>query len=185
MKNLSDNQLFERLCRDNDLSACEALFDRYWLKLFSAAKARLHDEDEAKDCVQDVFLNIWSKRETLPIPESVKAYLLISLKNKILNVLRHKVTNEKHLQQYLSELDLNSEPADPELELHELEAVLEDEISKMPEQMRRIFMLSRDEGLSGNQIAERLSLSHQTVRNQISNSLKRIRQRVLKFRSQF
>lgn len=185
MKNLSDNQVFEKLCGNDGLSAYKELFDRYWLKLYSAARSRLQDEDEAKDCVQDVFLNIWSKRESLPVPDSVKAYLFISLKNKILNAVRQKLTSEKHLQRYLEELDTKSESESPDLELHELEAVVEDEISRMPEQMRRIFMLSRDEGLSGSQIAEQLSLSHQTVRNQISNSLKRIRQRVQKFRSQF
>ncbi len=185
MKNLSDNQLFEKLCTEGSFSAYKELFDRYWLKLYSAAKTRLHDDDEAKDCVQDIFLNIWSKRETLPLPISVKAYLLIALKNKILNILRQKLTIEKHLQNYLEELDTRVETADPELEFHELEAIIEDEVSRMPEQMRRIFILSRDEGLSGAQIAEKLSISHQTVRNQISTSLKRLRQRVIRFRSQF
>jgi RNA polymerase sigma-70 factor (ECF subfamily) len=116
------------------------------------------------------------------MPDSVKAYLLISLKNKILNLLRQKLTIEKHLQNYLEELDHRAESLDPELELHELEAIIEDEVSKMPEQMRKIFILSRDQGLSGAQIAEQLSISHQTVRNQISNSLKRLRQRLLRFR---
>jgi RNA polymerase sigma-70 factor (family 1) len=182
VKNLSDNQLFEKLCSEGSFSAYKELFDRYWLKLYSAAKVRLQDEDEAKDCVQDVFLNIWSKRESLPMPDSVKAYLLISLKNKILNLLRQKLTTEKHLQNYLEELDHRAESLDPELELHELEAIIEDEVNKMPEQMRKIFILSRDQGLSGAQIAEQLSISHQTVRNQISNSLKRLRQRLLRFR---
>ena len=56
MKNLDDNALFEKICRESSLTAYEVLFDRYWLKLYAAAKSRLQDEDEAKDCVQEIFV---------------------------------------------------------------------------------------------------------------------------------
>ncbi|MCE6992623.1 RNA polymerase sigma-70 factor [Dyadobacter sp. CY323] len=183
MKEVSDIELFEKLCRDDDLSAFKALFERYWLKLYAAAKSRLANEDEAKDCVQDVFLNIWSKRSTLTVPDSVKAYLFISLKNKILNTIQHRLTDERHRQRYLEEVDNRYQETDPGLEMSELEDVIKDEVSRMPEQMRRIFILSKDEGLTGAQIADMLSISHQTVRNQISTSLKRIRQRITRFRA--
>jgi len=185
VKNLDDNALFEKICRESSLTAYEVLFDRYWLKLYAAAKSRLQDEDEAKDCVQEVFVNIWTKRESLPNPGSVKGYLLISIKNRILNSFRQKMANEKHLQEYLNEWSPSTEEYGQEFEMDEMEAIVTDEIKRMPEQMRRIFLLSRDEGLSGIEIAEKLSISHQTVRNQISTSLKRIRQRIEKFRSQF
>ncbi|WP_233878100.1 RNA polymerase sigma-70 factor [Dyadobacter sp. CY323] len=183
LKEVSDIELFEKLCRDDDLSAFKALFERYWLKLYAAAKSRLANEDEAKDCVQDVFLNIWSKRSTLTVPDSVKAYLFISLKNKILNTIQHRLTDERHRQRYLEEVDNRYQETDPGLEMSELEDVIKDEVSRMPEQMRRIFILSKDEGLTGAQIADMLSISHQTVRNQISTSLKRIRQRITRFRA--
>ena len=185
MKNLDDNALFDKICRESSLTAYEVLFGRYWLKLYAAAKSRLQDEDEAKDCVQEVFVNIWTKRESLPNPGSVKGYLLISIKNRILNSFRQKMANEKHLQEYLNEWSPSTEEYGQEFEMDEMEAIVTDEIKRMPEQMRRIFLLSRDEGLSGIEIAEKLSISHQTVRNQISTSLKRIRQRIEKFRSQF
>lgn len=185
VRHLNDNQLFEKICNEDSFSAYQELFDRYWLKLYAVAKARLQDDDGAKDCVQDVFLNIWVKRESAPIPDSVKAYLLISVKNKTLNILHQKTTTQKHLLRYMEERDVDSPQPASELELAELEALIEDEIRQMPEQMRKIFLLSRDEGLSGIQIAEQLSLSHQTVRNQISTSLKRLRQRVLMFRNSF
>tara|TARA_R110002124_G_scaffold25999_1_gene93638 strand:+ start:1802 stop:2410 length:609 start_codon:yes stop_codon:yes gene_type:complete len=185
VRHLSDNQLFEKICNEESFSAYRELFDRYWLKLYSVAKVRLQDDDEAKDCVQEVFLNIWLKRESFLVPESTKAYLLIALKNRILNLLHQKSTIQKHLHRYMEELDSNFQAPESELELSELEALIEDEINRMPEQMRKIFVLSRNEGLTGIEIAEKLSLSHQTVRNQISTSLLRLRKRVSTFRNSF
>lgn len=181
MRNLSDHQLFDKLCREGNFLAYRELFDRFWLKLYVTAKIRLQDEDEAKDCVQEVFMNIWIKREFLTTPDHVAAYLHTSLKNKIINLLHQRTTTQRHLQRYIEDLDLIVQHPETELEFHELESLIEEEVQQMPEQMRRIFLLSRDEGLSGLQIAETLSLSHQTVRNQISTSLRRLRKRILSF----
>ncbi|PWJ54483.1 RNA polymerase sigma-70 factor (ECF subfamily) [Dyadobacter jejuensis] len=185
MRNLTDHQLFDKLCREGNFLAYRELFDRFWLKLYVTAKVRLQDEDEAKDCVQEVFISIWLKKDTLVIPDHVQAYLHTILKNKILNLLHQKTTTQRHLERYMQDLDLLVEPLESEMEYRELESLIAEEIDQMPQQMRRIFLMSRDEGLSGAQIAESLNLSHQTVRNQISTSLKRLRKRIMSFKNPY
>lgn len=158
------------------------LFDRYWQKLFTIAYARLESEDDAKDCVQEVFITIWTKKDHLNIPLSVPAYLFTAVKNRVFNVIHARLTQQQHLLSYISEVS-TFQGSGQDGGVDELLMVIETEIALMPEQMRKIYRLSREENMSGQQIADHLSISHQTVRNQISTALKRIKDRVVRYQT--
>lgn len=173
----TDKKLIENI-RQGDSSSFDELFNRYWEVLFAAAYSRLNNKEEAKDCVQEVFLAVWEKREQMPIPDAVGGYLYISLKNRILNLFRSQKIKERYIHSQLSKEDESGQKVDELLEYKEFSRMIDDEIQGLPEKMREIFLLSRKQGLSIEEIAGQLSLSPQTVKNQISSALKRLRVRL-------
>ena len=174
----SDHDLFRQLGTDNSLRAFDLLFERYWKKLYVIAYARLRSEQEAQDCVQEIFVNLWAKKRELTIPVSIQGYLYTAVKNKVFNQLHARQIRDRHYQQYTEEVNTIPSNYAARLEEEELHIIIQAEINGMPEQMRKIYLLSREENLSGIEIASLLNLSHQTVRNQISTALKRIREKI-------
>jgi RNA polymerase sigma-70 factor (family 1) len=179
----SDYDLFSKLRTENSLQAFDLLFERYWHKLYRVAYAGLKDEQDAQDCVQELFVTIWTKKLE-PIENlSVQAYLSRAVKNRVYNQLYARRIRDRHHHLYVRELNSGQINYTGRLEEEELTCIIQAVITHMPEQMRKVYLLSRDENLSGIEIAARLRLSHQTVRNQISNALKRIRERIDDYQS--
>ncbi|CAG4999480.1 hypothetical protein DYBT9275_02238 [Dyadobacter sp. CECT 9275] len=174
----TDHDLFRQLGTGDSLAAFDLLFERYWKKLYAIAYVRLKSDQEAQDCVQEVFVNLWAKKGDIVTPLSIQAYLFTAVRNKVYNQLHARQIRDKHYIQYLKEVSSVQPNFGGGLEEEELNVIIEAEIAGMPDQMRKIYMLSRDENLSGVEIAGMLNLSHQTVRNQISTALKRIRERI-------
>lgn len=179
--NVSDHDLFRLVLTEDSLPAFNGLFGRYWKKLYASAYIRLKDEDEAKDCVQEIFIGLWQRRKQLSLPESVDGYLYNAVKNRVINLLHARLIKEKHLGPYLESIAGCQEDDFNSMEAKELEAIIENEIARMPEQMRTVYLLSRRDHMSGQEIARHLDLSHQTVRNQITTALKRIRIRLRQY----
>jgi RNA polymerase sigma-70 factor (family 1) len=177
----SDHDLFTQLSSENSLRAFDLLFERYWKKLYTAAYARLKNEEEAQDCVQEIFVSLWAKKRELTIPLSIQAYLHTAVKNKVFNLMHARQIRDRHYLLYGKEFDDADTSANLHIEEEELTTIIRHEIAAMPEQMRKIYLLSREADLSGSEIAALLHLSHQTVRNQISTALKRIRDRVQEY----
>lgn len=167
------------LLRENDVKAFKEIYDKYWHKLFVIAVQKLPSKEDAGDLVQDLFLQIWKKRNDLNISGSLDAYLFISLKNRIFSFYK-KTQTEKRTHLTIVDKTSSVSNADPEtlLVAKELQGVVEIEILSMPEKMRNVFELSRNKNLCSQTIANHLSLSDQTVRNQISSALKRIKHRL-------
>lgn len=184
LQDFSDQMLFQSINTEESLPAFNELFERYWEKLYVIARARLPEEEEAQDCVQEVFVSIWTKRKDLPVPLSVPGYLIIAVRNRVLNQLHARQVREQHQHHYWKTAFDELPVASDDLETEELAVIIREEINQMPEQMRKIYLLSREDDLSGFEIAARLSLSHQTVRNQISSALKRIRDRIQRYQLQ-
>lgn len=183
VKNASDSHIFGMIISEGSLPAFAELFERYWQRLYVKAYARLESEADAKDCVQEVFMTIWTRRESLAMPLSVAAYLHTAVRNRVFNLFHARMTDQKHLLAYAHETQFHDEPDNHSAGFEELALLIEKEIAYMPEQMRRIYLLSREQHMTGVQIAEHLALSHQTVRNQISNALRRIKERVERYRN--
>ncbi len=177
MADISDEEIFRLIITEHNQEAYHALFDRYWKKLYVKAYVRLQNEEEAKDCVQNVFLSIWNRRTITRVPDSVEAYLSTCIRNTVLNHLKSSKARLAREEEFLRKPENSSDPSQT-LEFRELRSLIDSEVQKMPEKMRQVFLLSREYELSGTEIAEQLDLSPQTVRNQITLALKRLRQKV-------
>jgi RNA polymerase sigma-19 factor, ECF subfamily len=159
----------------SDRRAFDIIYHRYSRELFVKAYHKIGVKEICEDIIQDTFTNLWVKREQLVIRQSLGAYLHGTLDNKIIDYYRQATLRLKHIDQLIELLDQpETSPAD-RVASREQELTLHGYIAGLSEKMRDIFMLSRYEQLSTDEISQKLSLSNQTVRNQISKALKILR----------
>ena len=155
-----------------DKTSFDQIYKQYWSKLYIYAFNVLREKEICEDIVQEIFIDLWAKRDNVQITD-LNSYLYQSVKYQIFNHFR----KSKYKKQLLIKFNLmNTQNGIDELyEEKELNVQLKDIISKLPKQRRIIFKMSRYDGLSNKEISENLNISLQTVKNQISKSLKFIR----------
>lgn len=157
--------------RNGNEEAFNKTFDLYYSRLCFYADQILHDFDLSRSIVQQIFVDLWIKRDRL-IVTSLQAYLYNSTRNASLDVLKHKKVESR----YLSSLEQNESFVETDLmEEAELADRINRSIQKLPEKCREIFLLCRFEGLKYAEVADRLNISVKTVEMQISIALKRLR----------
>ncbi|PUZ25752.1 RNA polymerase sigma-70 factor [Chitinophaga parva] len=162
------------MLKHGDAQAFDLLYARHWSSMYQAAFYLLRDADAAMDIVQDIFTWLWEKRRQLDI-QAVPAYLRSAVKFKVANFIRSGKIREDFYTG-LSTLPPPSAPGPQDLlELHDLQVVIQQVISSLPEKCREIFLLSRDGQLSNQQIADLLHISLKTVEAQKTIALRRIR----------
>lgn len=166
--------IFQRL-QNGDEKAFSELFDGYYSALCLFASKYLYDLDLSRSLVQQVFIDLWMKREKISISTSAKSYLYTAVKNRCIDVLRkEKVTTA------ISETveNFNQTPFRNFIEEAELADRINTSINQLPEKCRKIFLLCRFEGLKYSEIAEKLGISVKTVEMQMGIALKKLRDRL-------
>lgn len=171
----SDEYLFS-LAQKGENPAFDVLYERFFPILYVHAYQKLNDAQEAKDIVQDTFINLYQKKEKLGVIENFSGYIYILLKNRILNFFE-----KQHVRgSYLNTLDRQQAYSDVESYVfeRELRGQIEEGLKLLPEKMRLVFELSRFEHLSHKEIGDQLNISDKTVKRQIVNALKIIRSKL-------
>jgi len=158
-----------------DKKAFEELFFDYYPKMTVFAKKYVVDIDTAKEIVQDYFVRLYETRGNLNIQTSLKSYLYSSVRNSCVNYLNQHKLHASHAENIrIQNKDSVSDFLDT-LEQTELEYRIWQEVSGLPDQCKRIFYLSRKEGVKNKDIANQLGISIRTVETQISKTLKILR----------
>ena len=169
----SDQELAEAI-RNDDENAFECIFERHWQPLYAFVYKMITDKDQTKDILQNTFLEVWKRRESLFADESLLPLLIKIAKNEVISLFRKdkvRLAGDEILVRNLQREDL----PDDKLMAAELQDAIDSELIKMPLNMRKCFHLSRYENMSIKDIAAELLLSEQTVKNNISEALKRLR----------
>lgn len=162
-----------------DKRAFEELFRAYFTPLMAFSRRILGDEDDAREVVHQVFINLWEKRSELDLSTSLKSYLFTSVNNRSLNVIRdRKKFSLEGVQERAGEWDVSSQ-----IEAMELEEKIMAAIETLPERCREIFELNRFDGLRYSEIASHLDISVKTVENQMTKALKILREQLGKYLS--
>jgi RNA polymerase sigma-70 factor (ECF subfamily) len=175
-KELESN--FFVLVRTNKNRAFQLVFDAYWETLYKHSYKKIQDKDISKDLVQDVFIALWDKIELLDAEGSILAYLYAILRNKTLKLYEKNEVRFRYANSLLAKNIISDNHSQNILLEKELKAVIDDEVLKMPPRMREIYALKKEDDLSIKQIAEELSLSEQTIKNQLQMAYQRLRVRV-------
>lgn len=154
-----------------DHRAYETLFREHYRPLCAFAIQYVKSSDDAEEIVQDLFVKIWQDRQKVNITSSIKAYLFTAVRNRCLNALgkskRNQALNEEMVVADQNEVD--------EDEVALRNAKIHAAIEELPEMRRKVFKMSRFEGLKYKEIAEQLGISIKTVENQMGNALKTLR----------
>ncbi len=170
----TDAALLEML-RDNHAWALREIFDRYHLRLHRLAAGVLNDDEQAKDFVQDVFVDLWNRRHTSNI-RTLSHYLTRAVKFQVLRHLRDGRIQEHHLK-LVQRMEFVNQTEDT-LNFKELEVQLQKAVEILPPRCREVFFLSRYESLSHKEISERLNISPKTVEVQIGKALSILRSKL-------
>jgi len=153
-------------------AAFNEIYKRYWAVLYRHARRMIKMEEESQDIIQDIFESLWRNRESLEIRGELSSYLYSAVRYKIFDLLdKGKVRND-YLEKLGGFIHNGTYTIDHILIEKELSERIEREVNFLPRKMREVFELSRKEHLSHREIAERLSLSDQTVKKQIHKALK-------------
>lgn len=174
---LQVDQLITTL-RAGDIAAFEMLFRTYYQSLCNYACTFVRDPEEAEEVVQNTFTNIWEKRDTLSIHTGVKPYLYAMVRNACLNQLKHAKIKQQHAAMEIAVGERSVESVSRTVEASELEVRIQEAMSKLPEQCRLVFKLSRFEDLKYAEIAEQLNISIKTVENQMGKALRVMREQL-------
>lgn len=160
------------LLRVGDQLAYTEIYERYFDLLYLHALKRVGDPEAAKDLIQELFTALWLKRDVQHVQSNLSHYLYTATRNAVFNFIARQKLESKYISQ-LPDLDRTGECFTDHLaRMNQLTLIIEKEINELPEKMRIVFLLSRQDGLSHKEIADKLGLSELTVKTQVKNALR-------------
>lgn len=184
--NVSNEEFFiiQRMI-GGDENAFKYFFDSYYEDLCNFVNGYLRDETLSEDIVQSIFIYLWEKRDSLLSNSSIKSYLYSASKNKSLNFLRNEKNKNRIEGEIFAQPELFSEEkADSFIEFEELKTLISKAIDVLPMQCKTIYQLSRDEGLSNKEIAEKLGIAVKTVENQMTIAIRKLKDSLQPYKDQ-
>jgi RNA polymerase sigma-70 factor (ECF subfamily) len=170
----TDSELWDAV-RNDDESAFDTLFKRYWARLYKIAFQQLNDQESSLEIVHDVFLSLWNRRATLEI-KTFPNFLLTAIRYQIYSRQKSARMSVAYRAEF-DEAEHLSEPNSGDVHIRELELQLElnQYLDQLPRRCHEIFRLSRIENLSNQEIADKLGVSKKSVENQLTIALKYLR----------
>jgi RNA polymerase sigma-70 factor (family 1) len=157
-----------------DEKAFEEFFSLYKERFYAVALKMTRLDHVAEELVQDVFLNIWQKRETLADIDNPSSYFFTALYRRVYNHYRIMARERKSLE-VASKTSGSVNTTDDMVLAHESQQLISLAITKLPPQQQLVFRLSKQEGLRRDEIAGKLQISPHTVKNQLADALKFIK----------
>jgi RNA polymerase sigma-70 factor (family 1) len=177
LQTLPDEQLLP-LLKKGDKAAFAEIYSRYAKSLAGFAGSKLFDLEDAKDIIHDVFVKLWNDRAALVITGSLRSYLFSAVRYSVIDKIRRNITRQDYSVLVQSLAEQYDHTIEQHLAAKELGVVIERSLNELAPQTRQIYRLSRNEYYSIEEIAKLLSLSEQTVKNQLTTALKHLRRSI-------
>jgi len=171
---LNDFELAAALKSGNE-RAFSLIYERYWDKVYVIARNRLGNKPEAEEVVQDIFCNLWRRRESLILTKAFDNYFAVAVKFEVINRLAKNAratAYERQLGVDLSEVDESTLQL---INYNELQKQFQLTVSALPEKCQLVFKLQHDRGFTQQQIADELNISTKTVEAHLSKARKTLR----------
>jgi len=186
-KAVSDRELWRLITQENDTPAFELLYRRYMQVLMAAIYKWSEDRAEAEDILQETFLDLWEKRKQIHIKQDIFPYLYSITRYKIFDRLREKKLTNRQLHAWHSVSGEVTVPSTAfrEEDLASKEILVSSELAQLPAQMKRVYLLSAEQGMSIREISEELLVSPYTVKNHLQKIRKRLRNAAVRLSSFF
>lgn len=172
----NNEQLLLKQIAEGDEQAFAVLFYRYLPVLQPFALKFTKSADAAEEIIQDTFLRVWLNRDKIEGVENVKAWLYRYASNECLNYLRKALNQAKAIDNMEIDHPKQSNITTETINLNDINVLVAEAVYKLPQQRRKIYQMSRNEGMNIPEIADALELSPNTVKNALVISLKTIRE---------
>lgn len=164
----------------NDHQAFDTLFRKYARKLYNFSLATTKNKFIAEEMVQVVFLKIWEKRNQISEHHSFNSFLFTIAYHEIITWIRKARSDQRKTLAFQAYNNLVSNETEIKIDFQNFENLTMQLIEQLPERRREIFRLSRQEGLSNKEIADKLKISVKTVENQMTAALRFLRKNLEK-----
>ncbi|MCY1719666.1 RNA polymerase sigma-70 factor [Prolixibacteraceae bacterium Z1-6] len=174
-KEFNLGEIVKQLAKNDD-SSLEELFNYYYPRLYNFSKSFLKIEEGIDDILQEVFVKIWQNRKKINNSATFNSYIFTITRNLLLNELRSRLNNQ-NIKEEVRKLSVAQEYLSFNLyEYQELKEKVDKLINEIPDRQKEIFVLSRNEGLTHKEIAEKLGITTKTVEYHMSAALRFIRE---------
>ena len=172
MKSAKTNKELLLLLQKDDRVAFYNLYERYSKRLYCFVIQYIKRDQDAEEIVQDVFIKIWEKRKAIDAFSGFESFLFTIAYNATISLLRKRVTENRYLEylQSIQQVNKTTESTD-ELYFTELNDKLKSLLNELTPRQKEIFLLSREEDLSHEQISKKLNISINTVKKHIGNTI--------------
>ena len=157
-----------------DEHAFRKLFDLYNERFYAVALKMTRSDEVAEDIVQDVFMNLWTKKESLVNVVNPSSYFFTAVYRKIYHYYRSEALKRKFLHS-MSPVEKLADATEEKVLARESETLISKAISQLPPQQKLVFKLSKLEGFSRADVAHQLNITPNTVRNHLADAIKFIR----------
>ena len=158
-----------------DKAQFEELFNLHYSNLCAYANNFLKELEAAEEVVQEVLFKVWTNRDKLEITTSIQSYLFRAVRNGCLNVIKHVNIREEYKIHNERTIEMEERSQEDDVIISELEQKIREAIDMLPTERRKVFIMSRYDGLKYKEIAEKLKISVKTVENQMGSALKFLR----------
>lgn len=172
MKTSKLNAEFIKLLKKGDMTAFDAIYKKYSRRLFGFVFRYVKQEADTEEIIQEVFIKIWQSREKIKDGSSFESFLFTVAHNATVNLLKKRATEQKYIE-HVKSLQRTEQAYELTDEIHykELQQKFQGLLNELSPRQKEIFQLSRDEGLSHKEIAEKLGISVNTVKNHLVTTL--------------
>lgn len=172
MKDLTSNIELIRLLKRGDIIAFDTIYERYWHRLFGFVLRYLKCKEDAEEIVQDVFLKIWDAREKIDHYSSFDSFIFTIAYNSTITLLRKRITEQKYRDYIKLREQITASPnLIDEIYFRELDEKVQTLLIRLTPRQQEIFRLSREGGLTHDEIAKKLDISSNTVKNHLVTAL--------------
>lgn len=175
-----ENIEFEEI-RNGNIHVFNSLFEKNYKFLCKFAYSFCRSQELAEEAVQQVFIELWAKRKKIQINTSIGAYLTISVRNRLINEIKKDKTRKKYEKEFFNEIVEKSFSDSGNKKNEVFHRELAKAINNLPQKCQDIFIMSRYEGLSYDEIAEFLGLSGKTIENQMGIAFRKLREHLIPF----
>jgi len=171
----TDKELFCMVAQADEAAFSE-IFRRYDKRIYPFVLKMIKTNAVAEELTQEIFIKLWFNRQKLNVVNNPSSYLFTIAANHTLDHIRKKL-NERKMLNSLSDILTNnsSNNAEESMLFRDCEALVQQAVLGLPAQQKKVYTLSRQQGLSNEEIARQLNLSPNTVRNHLSEALRSIR----------
>ncbi len=171
---LLENVLVSKL-KSGDNSAFSTIFSAYYRDLVLFAARFTRNQENAEEIVQDIFVKLWENHESLKIDISLKSFLLKSIQNKCIDMIRHRKIKDIHVSYVLENQTLYECDTDNYVLFSDLKEQIDKTLDRLPDELSGVFRMSRYKGLKYDEIAGILNVSVRTIEVRIAKALNVLR----------